>query len=187
MTDDRPESLRWTVFGERSVYANPWVHLNLVDVQPPGGVDRFEHHVVRLRAAVIAVVLGDHDRVLMLWRHRFVADQWGWELPGGLLEDDEDGAAAVAREVEEETGWRPNPMRRVLTYQPMSGMVDSPHTIYATRGATYIGAPVASDEAARIDWIPLASVHKLAAKGELLGSGTLIGLLHVLAFGVPSP
>lgn len=183
MTDDRPDSMRWTVYGERPIYENRWVRLNLVDVQPPGGGERFEHHVVRLNPAVIAVVVDDDDRVLMLWRHRFVADQWGWELPGGIPEEGEDGAQAAAREVEEETGWRPGPMRRIAAYQPMSGMVDSPHEIYCARGATLVGEPALSEEVGRIDWVPLSSVRQLADKGELLGSGTLVGLLHVLAFG----
>jgi hypothetical protein len=36
-----------------------------------------EHHVVRLqRVAIAAVIDNDTDRVLMLWRHRFVTDEW---------------------------------------------------------------------------------------------------------------
>jgi hypothetical protein len=49
MADDRqPESMRWAVHGRRTIYDNRWVKLDLVDVQPPGGVPRFEHHAVRL-------------------------------------------------------------------------------------------------------------------------------------------
>jgi 8-oxo-dGTP pyrophosphatase MutT (NUDIX family) len=32
----------------------------------------------------IAVVIDEQDRVLMLWRHRFVPDSFAWELPGGI-------------------------------------------------------------------------------------------------------
>jgi hypothetical protein len=52
---DADEDLRWRTFGERIVYDNPWVRLVLVDVQPPHG-ERFEHHVARLQAVVLAVV-----------------------------------------------------------------------------------------------------------------------------------
>ena len=76
--EERPGSLAWKVHGERSLYDNPWVRLVKVDVQPPGG-SRFEHHVVRLQR--VAVVLDELDRVLMLWRHRFVDDSWGWDCP----------------------------------------------------------------------------------------------------------
>jgi hypothetical protein len=45
---DQLESMRWRVFGERTLYDNPWVRLVKVDVLPPHG-ERFEHHVVRLQ------------------------------------------------------------------------------------------------------------------------------------------
>src|SRR5688500_14273748 len=109
MSASRRDELRWTVFGERAIYDNPWVRLVLVDVEPPHG-ERFEHHVVRLQRVVLVVVLDDHDRVLMMWRHRFATDEWGWELPGGIVDPGEDPAATARREVEEETGWRPGPL-----------------------------------------------------------------------------
>ena len=67
------------------------------------------------------VLLDDHDRVLMLWRHRFVPDRWGWELPGGLVDGDEEPADAAARELKEETGYRAGNVEHVLTFQPMPG------------------------------------------------------------------
>ncbi|MDH6132849.1 8-oxo-dGTP pyrophosphatase MutT (NUDIX family) [Kitasatospora sp. MAA4] len=170
----------WLIHGERTVYDNPWVKLTLVDVEPPG-VERFEHHVVRLQHVAITAVLDDQERVLMLWRYRFVPGRFGWELPGGILDAGEDAASAAAREVEEETGWRPASVEHVVTYQPMVGMVDSPHEIFVARGATLVGEPTDAEEAGRIAWIPLADVPQLMARDELLGSGTLVALLHLLA------
>jgi len=182
---EQADAHRWHVFGRRTVYERrPWISLDLVDVQPPGG-ERFEHHVVRLFRAAIGVVVNDHDQVLMLWRHRFVSDQWGWELPGGIVDEGESPETAVAREVEEETGWRPYRMRRLVSYQPMVGMIDSPHDVYYARGATYISRPVTSDEAGEVAWVPLAGVRRLLDRNEILGSGSVVGLLHVLAFGLP--
>jgi 8-oxo-dGTP pyrophosphatase MutT (NUDIX family) len=179
-SDDQLESMRWRVFGERTLYDNHWVRLVKVDVQPPHG-ERFEHHVVRLQRVAIAAVINDADRVLMLWRHRFVTDEWGWELPGGIVDGDEQGADTAAREVQEETGWRPGPMTHLLDFQPMIGMVDTPHELYAAHGAEWIGDPTDLEEAGRVDWIPLASVLDLISKGEILGSGSLVALLHILA------
>jgi 8-oxo-dGTP pyrophosphatase MutT (NUDIX family) len=182
LTDETLESARWKVFGERTLYDNPWVRLVKVDVEPPNG-KRFEHHVVRLQRVAIAAVMDDSDRVLMLWRHRFVTDEWGWELPGGIVDPGEEGPASAAREVEEETGWRPGPLTHMLTFQPMIGMVDSPHELYVANSATRIGEPTDPEEAGRVDWVPLGSVMELMAKGEILGSGSLVALLYVLANG----
>ena len=66
--------MRWKVFGERPIYENRYVRVTLVDVEPPDG-RRFEHHAVRLNHVALALVLDDEDRVLMLWRHRFITDE----------------------------------------------------------------------------------------------------------------
>ena len=177
----------WTIHGERTIYDNRWVRLALVDVEPPG-VERFEHHVVRLARVAVAAVVDEADRVLMLWRYRFVPKRFGWELPGGIVdESDQDAAGAAAREVEEETGWRPKELHHVASYQPMVGMVDSPHEIYVGRGATLVGEPHDAEEDGIIQWIPLAEVRDLMRRDLLMGSGTLVALLHILANGVEDP
>jgi 8-oxo-dGTP pyrophosphatase MutT (NUDIX family) len=176
-----PDDLdRWQLHGKRKLYDNRWVKLELWDVEPPA-VERFEHHVVTLQRVSIAAVLDEQDRVLMLWRYRFVPDQFGWELPGGIVDAGEDGLSTALREVEEETGWRPAALERVVTFQPMIGMVDSPHEIYVGRGAEKIGEPTDVEEAGHVQWVPLSDIPALMAKGDLMGSGTLVALLHILA------
>src|SRR5438046_60145 len=96
--------MQWTVHGERSIYESEWVSLRLVDVEIPGH-RRFDHHVVRApQPAAGAVVIDDDERVLLLWRHRFITDSWGWEIPAGRIEPGETAEEAAAREVLEETG-----------------------------------------------------------------------------------
>jgi 8-oxo-dGTP pyrophosphatase MutT (NUDIX family) len=174
------ERARWQVHGERPLYKSQWVELALADVELPGG-KRFEHHVVRMPRAAIAVVLDDEERVLMLWRHRFVTDRWGWELPGGLIDAGEDPAVTAAREVEEETGWRPHEMERIVGYQPMVGTLDTEHEVFIARGADYIGGSIDPTEAARIEWLDLDSTLPRIARGEIWTAGTIIGLLYALA------
>lgn len=176
---DRPDELRTKIFGERTVYDNEWVRLTLVDIEPPDG-HRFEHHVVRLQTVVLTLVLNEHDQVLMMWRYRFATDEWGWELPGGILELGEDPADCAVREVIEETGWRPDSVEHLVSFQPMPGMVDTLHKVYVARSATKVGEPSDTEERARIDWLPLASAAELAKRGELLGAGSLVGLLYLL-------
>jgi 8-oxo-dGTP pyrophosphatase MutT (NUDIX family) len=177
---------QWQVHGERSVYDSRWVRLHLVDVELPDG-QRFEHHVVRMQRVAGVVVLDEHERVLLMWRHRFITDTWGWEIPMGIVEDGETGAETGAREVLEETGWRPGPLDFLLRYQPANGIVDSEHELYLARGAEPAGSPTDVTEAARVEWVPLADVPKLIAKGELVSGASLVGLLYVLSGAVASP
>ena len=65
----------------------------------------------------------------------------------------------------------------------MVGMVDSPHELYIGRGAQFIAPPAAnSEEAARVAWVPLSDVAGMIERDELLGAGTLVALLHTIAF-----
>lgn len=147
----------------------------------PDGV-RFEQYVLRMPKAAMVVVLDDWDRVLMMWRHRFIIDQWVWELPGGYVDPDEQPAITAAREVEEETGWRPLNVAPLVSLQPSVGTTDAENLLFIARGAEYIGEPEDINEAERVAWIPLDSVRERIECGEIVGAASLVGLLHVLAY-----
>jgi 8-oxo-dGTP pyrophosphatase MutT (NUDIX family) len=104
--------MRWKVHGQQTLYQSNWVNLELADVELPDG-RHLDHHVLRMhRQSASAAVIDDQGRVLMLWRHRFITDRWGWELPCGWVDPGEDPAEATRREVLEETGWEPGPLLR---------------------------------------------------------------------------
>lgn len=181
--DDAPDA--WIVHDERAIYESKWVTLGLADISQPSG-DRFEHHTVSLPPAAMTVVLDDDGRnVLMSWRHRFVPDVWNWELPGGLLDDGETPAETAAREVEEETGYRPRSVEHLVTFEPMVGTVRSAHHVFLARGAELIADPTELNEG-KFEWLPLADVPDLIATGKIVNSGSLVGLLHVLALSGPT-
>lgn len=180
--DARPELARWTVHGERLVDDSRKMDLSIAQVELPNGV-HFEQYVLRMPRAAMTVLLDDRgEHVLMIWRHRFVQDRWTYELPGGYVDPDEDPVVTAAREVEEETGWRPRSMRPLTRFQPMPGTADFENLLFLGEGAEDTGKPADSDETARVEWIALGSVRDRIDRGEIIGAGTQIGLLHVLAF-----
>src|SRR4051794_32015702 len=133
--------MRWTVHGERSLYESGWVNLRMVDVEVPGG-PRFDHHVVRIPRPAAGTVVVDPDRgVLLLWRHRFITDTWGWEVPAGRVDEGETPGQAARRETLEETGWRPGPLRPLVSYRPLIGTCDQTFHVFVADGATHVGDP----------------------------------------------
>ncbi|MEE1824809.1 NUDIX hydrolase [Streptomyces sp. BE20] len=177
-------SSEWTVHGSRTVYSSPWVELDLVDVEPEG-MPRYEHHLVKWAPVAAAVVLNERDEVLMIWRHRFTTDTWGWEIPCGIVEPGESPEAAAVREAEEETGWRPASVEPLGYTHPVGGMSNARHHVFLARGAVHTGPPVDTHEADRIAWIPLDRVQGMIDRREIVAGVALVGLLQLLARPTP--
>ena len=179
---DAHESEEWKVLGFRPVYESRWVKLEMAEVQLPSG-QHFEHHKVTMPPAAMAVVLSDDGKqVLLSWRHRFAPDVWNYELPGGLVEEGEPPEVTVVREIAEETGYRPRTVEHLVTFEPMIGMVSSPHHLFLARGADWVAEPTELDEG-KFEWVAMSDVPALIKAGKISNSGTLVGLLHVLALG----
>lgn len=173
--------MRWTVHGERSIYDSKWMALRLVDVELPSG-SRFEHHVLRMPAQAAGVVVDVPDRgVLLLWRHRFITDTWGWEVPAGRLDTGETAEQAAARETVEETGWRPGDLTLMTSYFPHNGSTDATFNLFAASTATRIGDPTDPDEAERIEWLSWAQVRDEIVAGRVRDGLSLTALLFRLA------
>ena len=181
MTSETPSARTlWTIHGERLVDENPHIRLSVASVELPDG-KHFEQHVFRMRRCAMAVVLDEPgESILLIWRHRFIVDRWDWEVPGGYVDPGEDGAAAAAREVEEETGWRPRALEFLLTFQPAIGSADAPQDVYVARGADLVGEPE-TDEAEAVRWVPVEEAREMIRRGEILGAATVIGVMHAVA------
>jgi 8-oxo-dGTP pyrophosphatase MutT (NUDIX family) len=176
--------MRWTVHGERSLYESEWMSLHLADVELPDG-QRFEHHVLRIPREAAATVVHDPERgLLLLWRHRFITDSWGWEIPGGRIDEGETPEQAAARETLEETGWRAGPLTPIGTYHPLAGAVEQRFHIFLAAGAEHVGEPEDPNEASRIEWVPVARARELIRSGEVSDGYSLTALLWALELGL---
>src|SRR5437879_5200113 len=139
------EAGQWRTFGEREVYTSPDVQVRQVDVELAGG-ERVWHHVVQLHRAALMVLMDEQGRVLLVRRHRLVPDRWGWEVPGGPVDEGEEPAEAAARELEDSTGYRAGRVGHLITFQPMAGSVDAEHVVFVGQDPERVGEPMATGE-----------------------------------------
>jgi 8-oxo-dGTP pyrophosphatase MutT (NUDIX family) len=167
------------VHGRRELYTSPWVSLSLVDVEVPGA-RRYEHHVIDGPDAA-GVLVADPDRgVLLIWRHRFVADEWAWEIPGGMVDPGESPEAAAHRECVEESGWAPGPLQLLHRFHPIAGQSSQTFWLFGAGTATRVGEPD-GDETDRVEWLDTAAVAGVVDRNEVLDGLSVIALLHHLS------
>lgn len=179
MPSEREKDI-WRVHASRAVYRSEWVELWLEDVETPGG-ERYEHHVIRFpRESVYAIVTRD-DQVLMLWRHRFITGEWGWEVPAGWVDSDEDPTAAIRREVEEETGWRPGRVRKLAEYNAQSGISNMHFSLFYLDDAVRVSERVDTDESSRLEWISRTRLRSLIRDGDINDGPSLLAVTYYLS------
>ena len=64
----------------------------------------------------------------------------------------------------------------MAAFEPLPGMVRAYTHVYLFRGAEPIGEPTDTEEAGRLEWVPLNRVRELLQRNELLGGGTIIAV-----------
>lgn len=177
--------MQWTEHGRRTVYDSPWVRVELADVEIPGG-ERFEHHVLAMpRTSNTAVVTDHQERVLLLYRHRFISGRWGWEVPGGWGDPGEQPIDTIRREIEEETGWRPGQVSVMTDYFAMTGISDAHFTVFHATQCEHVGERTDTSESSRVEWVPLDVVRKLVTTGEVTDGPSLAALTYYLGIYRP--
>lgn len=175
----RPDG-EWEHRGEATLYTSDWVSLHLADVLMPDGT-QVDHHVVRMPRPAAGTVIVADDHVLLLYRHRFITSTWGWEVPAGGVDPGEDPADAAVREALEESGWKPTTVDHLCTFHPANGLLDQAFHIYVSRDAVHVGEPVDRNEAARVEWVPIADLRAMLRAGEIRDGLSFGALSYALA------
>lgn len=172
--------MQWQIHDRRTIYESWFVELHIARVELPDG-RLIEHEVVSVPRDGAAVACVDLERgVLMIHRHRFITDQWGWELPGGLVDPGETPLEAARRECHEETGWRVDRLRHLTSMYPASGMSDQRYHVFLGEGARQVGRPTDPNEASEIAWRSFEQVTADLAAGAVPDGLAQLGLVLAL-------
>lgn len=135
-----------------------------------------------ISAAVIVAV--DDGHVLLVEQYRVPLGCTCLELPAGLIGDETEGEAveiAAARELEEETGYRPSRMTDLGYYYSSPGMVSEGFTLLRAEGLTKVseGGGVEGENIV-VHRVRLADVPAFVAAKRAEGFGIDVKLLLLL-------
>lgn len=142
-----------------------------------------------IRAAVILAVDGE-DHVILVEQFRMALGRPSIELPAGLVGDDEggageDAAVAAARELEEETGYRPGRIERIGDFFSSPGMVSESFTLFRAHDLVKVseGGGVPGEDIT-VHRVPLHGIAEFVAKRRARGDGIDARILMLLGPGL---
>ena len=123
----------------------------------------------------------------MLWRHRFITDTWGWEIPAGRIDP---GETLERRPTRDDRGDRlaaARPRAPRLRH-PTNGLMDQRFNYFVARGAEHVGE-FDRTETESIAWFAPEDVRTLIEQGEVPDglSLTALGLAFALRPALARP
>lgn len=165
MTDE--ERNPWVRRTRSTPYHNPWIDVHHDEVTRPDGSPGI-YGVVHFRSrAVGAVVLDEHDRVLLVGQYRYTLDRYSWEIVEGGSPLDEDPLAGIKRELAEETGYSARSWRELIRFTLSNSVTDEEGIIFvASQLRAGDDSPDASEDL-QIQWVPFAGSLAMIESGQI--------------------
>jgi ADP-ribose pyrophosphatase len=132
-------------------------------------------------AGCIAVVAVDRDdNVLLVKQFRKPLEKEILEIPAGGIDAGEDAEAAVIREMQEETGFRPRKLERLCGFYSSPGFCTEYLSLYLATDLE-AGRLYAEDTGGiEVVRVPVAQIPGLIASGDIEDSKSIAGLLFYL-------
>jgi len=101
---------------------------------------------VRHPGGALAVPVTQDGKLVLVRQYRFAAQGWLLEFPAGTVEVDEDPAATIRREIEEETGYRANHWQMLGQFYLAPGYSDEVIYAFLAQDLELLETPPAQDE-----------------------------------------
>ena len=89
----------------RHASVSEWMTVVSKDVQFSPGARIETYYAIEQPSYLATVAMTQEGRILLVRQYRPAIERYSLELPGGLLDQDEDPATGIARELLEETGF----------------------------------------------------------------------------------
>ncbi|MBW6526276.1 NUDIX hydrolase [Sphingomonas sp. RHCKR7] len=140
-----------------------------------------------IQAAVI-VAIDDADRVVLVEQYRVPLGRRCLELPAGLIGDETAGeavAAGAARELEEETGYRPGRIEELGFFYSSPGMNSEGFTLVRAHELEKVGPGGGeADEDIEVHLVPRAELSRFVLAKRTQGVAMDVKMLLLLADGL---
>ena len=168
------ERKRGRLLSTRDVYCGKIVDLVVDEIEISG--IRTIREVVRHPGGVVVLALTPDGTIPFVRQHRYPVNRDLLELPAGKIDDREDPSRTAARELEEETGFRPESLARIHSFYSSPGFCDELLHFYFAPRVRPVEARPEFDEYLEIEFYTLDESLALIDRGEIQDAKTMCAL-----------
>lgn len=133
--------------------------------------------VVRHPGGAGGLPLFDDGTVALVRQYRHPAGRDLLEIPAGRIEPGESPESCAAREIEQEIGFRPARIDKLVEFYSTPGFCEEKLHVYLATDLEPVGQQLDHDEHLEIVRLSFADALAMAENGEIEDSKTLIALL----------
>jgi ADP-ribose pyrophosphatase len=162
----------------RSAFRGKLLHVEVVDVELPGGRRAFREICRHPGAAVILAQAAD-DRFVFVRQYRKAIERETIEVVAGTLHPGEDPVACAHRELREETGYAARQLEALGAVVPAPGYTDERLHVFYARLEAQPPATLATDadELLAVEYLTAAEIERRIARAEIEDAKTLAAWL----------
>jgi ADP-ribose pyrophosphatase len=164
------------ILSSEPIYDGKLVKLYRETVQLPNG-NRAEREIVRHPGAVAMVPILPTGEVLLVRQYRTAAQRVLLEIPAGTLEPGEDPRIAAARELQEETGYKPGKLVRLGAEFTAPGYTTEIIYLFVATELESARLDADDDEFIEVVRLPFEEALRQVIAGEIPDGKTQVALL----------
>ncbi len=169
------------ILSSRTVFDGHIVKLRIDTLQMPDGSET-TREVIEHNEVVVIVAVDSEDNVLLVRQFRHALQKELLELPAGGIDDNEDPADAVRREMQEETGFLPGKVEKLGGFYSTPGFCNEYLHLYLANELTPSQLYAEDTEGITVVRIPLTEISSLITSGSICDAKSIAGLLTFLEY-----
>jgi ADP-ribose pyrophosphatase len=170
---ENPET---AVISHQEVYRGKIVALHVDTIRQASGRTTIRE-VVLHPGGVTAIPILDNGRILLIRQFRYPIGKFILELPAGKLDSGQSPQETVARELEEEIGYRAGILEYETTFYTTPGISDEAIHFYIARDLSPCAQRLEEGEHITVESYSVEECLEKTRTGEIRDAKTILGIL----------